>query len=441
MNKTININIGGYFFHIDENAYQKLKRYLEAVSKSLNNDPQGKDEIIDDIEARISELLSEKITDTRQVVNEQDINDIIKIMGEPEEYIENDQEGANSQSNGQREERKTKKLFRDFEGKFLGGVCAGMAYYLNLDVVWIRLAFIVTTIFSGIGLISYIILWVVTPGAKTTAEKLQMEGEKVTIDTIEKKIRKEFGSLKETLEDSAEKVKKKVVNGFQKSKKGTLFGFQDLVDIIGKALNIVFTVVAKCVGIVILFISTTVLIAIILGMFSLICFELLGYEKELMYLPYFIYDSMIPYWVLMTALFILISVPFLTLFILGLRIVSKNTRRFHKTASLCLLGIWIVALFTLLFTMIEKETINAYEGTQISISEQMFEPKETFSLKMTNGESLSFRELQTKSPQRKLVTTNKSKRVHSNTIKVSARKSDLLQPSVNTKKISRGRRV
>ena len=59
MNKTININLGGFFFHIDEIAFQKLKRYLDSISRSLSDDPQGKNEIISDIEARISELLSE----------------------------------------------------------------------------------------------------------------------------------------------------------------------------------------------------------------------------------------------------------------------------------------------------------------------------------------------------------------------------------------------
>ena len=83
MNKTININLGGFFFHIDESAYQKLRRYLDAISKSLNDDPQGKNEIIADIEARISELLSERITDARQVVNEGDIDEISPLWGSP----------------------------------------------------------------------------------------------------------------------------------------------------------------------------------------------------------------------------------------------------------------------------------------------------------------------------------------------------------------------
>ena len=188
MNKTININLGGYFFHIDETAYQKLRRYLDAISKSLSDDPQGKNEIISDIEARISELLSEKITDARQVVNEQDISDIIQIMGEPEDYADSEEAYSEPSYKRTRKQNTGKKLFRDTDDKFIGGVAAGIAHYFDVDVIWIRLAFILTTVFSGVGLLAYIIFWVITPEARTTAEKLQMEGEAVNIDNIEKKI-------------------------------------------------------------------------------------------------------------------------------------------------------------------------------------------------------------------------------------------------------------
>ena len=87
MNKTININLGGIFFHIDELAYQKLKLYLDAIRRSLSDDPQGRDEILNDIELRIGELLSERIKNERQVINEADIDEITKIMGKPEDYL------------------------------------------------------------------------------------------------------------------------------------------------------------------------------------------------------------------------------------------------------------------------------------------------------------------------------------------------------------------
>ena len=111
MNKTININLGGFFFHIDEIAFQKLKRYLDAISRSLSDDPQGKEEIIADIEARISELLSERITDVRQVVNEGDIDEIIVIMGQPEDYTEAEETYSDNTYYKSNRTNNSKKLF------------------------------------------------------------------------------------------------------------------------------------------------------------------------------------------------------------------------------------------------------------------------------------------------------------------------------------------
>mgnify|MGYP001576553868 FL=1 len=213
MNKTININLGGFFFHIDESAFKKLRRYLDAISKSLSDDPQGKNEIIADIEARISELLSEKITDERQVVNENDIDDIITIMGQPEDYAEAEDSYNDASYSYKRNNSKGKKLFRDGEDKFLGGVAAGVAHYFNIDTIWIRLVFLFTTLAGfGIGVLAYIILWILLPEAKTTAEKLQMEGEAVNIDNIEKKIREEFGNVSDTVKQAANQASKKLKN-------------------------------------------------------------------------------------------------------------------------------------------------------------------------------------------------------------------------------------
>mgnify|MGYP000978730212 CR=1 FL=1 len=96
MNKTININLGGIFFHIDELAYQKLRLYLDAIRRSLSDDPQGRDEILNDLEHRIGELLSERIKDARQVVNENDIDEITKIMGKPEDYLVDEEDKGSS---------------------------------------------------------------------------------------------------------------------------------------------------------------------------------------------------------------------------------------------------------------------------------------------------------------------------------------------------------
>jgi len=439
MNKTININLGGYFFHIDETAYQKLRRYLDAISKSLSDDPQGKNEIIADIEARISELLSEKITDARQVVNEQDISNIIKIMGEPEDYEENETGYTDNSSSYQRKKTSNRKLYRDGDDKFLGGVAAGVGHYLGIDAIWLRLLLIALFFSAGFGFLIYIILWVLLPEATTTAEKLEMEGEHVTIDNIEKKIREEFSAIKETLEDGANNVKKKVADGFQKNGKKATSGLQELIGVIGTIVSVLFNMIGKFIGVIIIIFSAIILVLLFLAIFSLGSFELLGYGEDFINLPNFMFDSLIPYWVLAIALFVLIGFPFLILFVLGLRIISSNIKKLGKTVSLSLLGIWIIALLTLLFTGIELGTSSAYNGTKISASELIIKPTDTLHLEMINDDMLFFQETLTRSSKRVFVSDNKLEKIYSTNIKVAVEKSNSETSSIKIRKVSEGR--
>ncbi|MDA9337754.1 PspC domain-containing protein [Flavobacteriaceae bacterium] len=439
MNKTININLGGYFFHIDETAYQKLRRYLDAISKSLSDDPQGKNEIIADIEARISELLSEKIADARQVVNEQDISNIIKIMGEPEDYEENETGYTDNSSSYQRKKTSNRKLYRDGDDKFLGGVAAGVGHYLGIDAIWLRLLLIALFFSAGFGFLIYIILWVLLPEATTTAEKLEMEGEHVTIDNIEKKIREEFSAIKETLEDGANNVKKKVADGFQKNGKKATSGLQELIGVIGTIFSVLFNMIGKFIGVIIIIFSSIILVLLFLAIFSLGSFELLGYGEDFINLPNFMFDSLIPYWVLAIALFVLIGFPFLILFVLGLRIISSNIKKLGKTVSLSLLGIWIIALLTLLFTGIELGTSSAYNGTKISASELVIKPTDTLHLEMINDDMLFFQETLRRSSERVFVSDNKLEKIYSTNIKVAVEKSNSEASSIKIRKVSEGR--
>ncbi len=439
MNKTININLGGYFFHIDETAYKKLKRYLDAIAKSLSDDPEGKNEIIADIEARICELLSEKITETRQVVNELDIHHIIKIMGEPEDYSDHDENFQETKSKSNNGKNNFKKLFRDRENRFISGVSSGIAHYLDLDVVWIRIAFILLTVFSGMGLIAYIVFWIVTPEAKTTAEKLQMEGERVTIDNIEKKIREEFSSIKETIEDGANNVKKKVADGFQRNGKNTTSGLQDFLNVIGNIITVVFNVIGKFIGLIIVIFSSIILISIFFGVFSLGSFELLGYGDNLINLPDFVYDSIIPYWILTICMFIVIGFPFLILFILGLRIISSNIKQFSKTVSLSLLSVWIIALLTIVFAGIDIGTSDAYNGTKIENYPLNLSSKDTLFLKMINDDELYFQDKLRRSTKRIKVEDNGVKKIYATNVKVSVEKSNTENFTFKIRKVSEGR--
>ncbi len=444
MNKTININLGGYFFHIDENAYKKLRRYLDAIAKSLSDDPQGKNEIIADIEARISELLSEKILDARQVVNEQDISDVIKIMGEPEDYTEGEESYTDNSYQYSRRKNNSKKLYRDGDDKFLGGVAAGIAHYFDVDVIWIRLAFILLLFGGGFSLLLYIILWVLLPEAKTTAEKLQMEGEPVNIDNIEKKIREELNSATEKIKNAANEVTQKVnegVSGVKKNGKKARSGFQEFLDTLGKIITAFFSVIGKFIGVIIIIVSASVLISFILALFSIGSFSILGIEDEYMSLPPFMYDSTLPNWLLVTCTLILVGFPFLVLFVLGLRILSSNVKQFSKTTSLTLLGIWIVALLMIVFTGIEFGTSHARSGSNITKKELYIEPNDTLKLNVVNDDNIYYQYNFRRRDNREEVVVNDKFQWYSNYVKVDVRKSKDETTYVEVRKRSRGKNV
>src|SRR5690554_1293539 len=126
MNKTVNINLAGISFHIDENAFDKLSRYLDAIRKSLKG-ADGSEEIMQDIEARIAELFSEKLHFQSQVISLKDLDEVIAVMGQPEDYEVDDEifedvpprSGTRAKSRGRASH---KQLFRDVDNKYIGGV-------------------------------------------------------------------------------------------------------------------------------------------------------------------------------------------------------------------------------------------------------------------------------------------------------------------------------
>lgn len=437
MNKTININLGGYFFHIDEIAYDKLRRYLDAIAKSLSDDPQGKNEIISDIEARISELLSEKITDARQVVNEQDISDIIKIMGEPEDYSETEESFSSSEYSYTRNKNTGKKFFRDGDNKFLGGVASGLGHYFDIDTVWMRLIFIISLFVPAISIITYIILWIITPEARTTAEKLQMEGEAVNIDNIEKKIREEFENVTETLKDGANVVGKKVNEGFKKGSRKAQSGFQEFLDTLGKIIVTLFKIIGKIIGFFLVLISAICIVAFIIALFSIGRFEVLGIED--LHMPPIFYDSVMPQWLLAVCGLILVGFPFLLLFILGLRILSNNVKQFGKTTSLTLFGIWLVAFLILAFSGIEASSHNAKGESYLETKKITIQPSDTLNIKMVNDNNLEYQRNVRKRDNKVEVYINDERKWYSNYVSIDVQESESDEATIQIRKNSSGR--
>jgi phage shock protein PspC (stress-responsive transcriptional regulator) len=443
MNKTININLGGFFFHIDEIAYQKLKRYLDAIARSLSDDPQGKNEIISDIEARISELLSERITDARQVVNEGDIDEIISIMGQPEDYSDNEETYTDNSnySYSRKNKSSSKKLFRDREDKFLGGVASGLAHYTNIDTIWVRLFFILTAVTTGFGFLIYIILWVLLPEAKTTAEKLQMEGEDVNIGNIEKKIRNEFEYLSTKLKDGASEITEKISSAdYDKLRNQTKSGLQDFLDTIGKILSALFKVFGKFMGILLVFIAGVVLISLLFAMFSISSLEILGFEGDFVHYPPFFYDSVLPNWLLTLFGILLVAVPILALLILGLRILSPNLKRVSTTTSLSLFGIWLVSLLFIGFSGIEFATSKAQSAVKVSKKSILFNPEEPLKIGVKNDNDIYYQHNLRRRNNAVEVYVDDEKLKYSNDIKIDVAKSDSNEAYIEIRKESEGRK-
>ena len=209
MNKTVTINIAGLVFHIDEDAYNKLDSYINAVRNSIQQ--ESEDEIIADIEARIAELFAERIDPQTGVIRMNNVDEIINIMGKPEDYIiEDEPVRTNIYS---LHTKNYKKIYRDGEKRVFGGVCSGLGHYFNIDPVWIRIIFILLVLLYGTSLLVYFILWIVIPKANTVSEVLEMKGEPVNISNIEKQFRQGVSTSYQTIKNngkSAAEVIRKV---------------------------------------------------------------------------------------------------------------------------------------------------------------------------------------------------------------------------------------
>ncbi len=439
MNKTININLGGVFFHIDEIAYQKLKNYLDAIRRSLSDDPKGRDEIITDIESRIGELLSEKVKDVRQVINEKDIDEVVEIMGKPEDYMVDDEIFSDDNYDSYSSKR-SKKLYRDGDDKFLGGVSSGMAHYFNVDVIWIRLAWLIAAFGFGFGFIVYPILWILLPQANTTAEKLEMEGEPVNISNIEKKIRDEISDASSRMKNGFDEVSDKVKNAdYQKYRSRAKSGSQDLVDTLGKIFTTIFMIIGKFIGVLLIIISVTTILALIIGLFTVGSLDFIHegwfYQNSLL-----LNNSGLPIWMVSILVFILVGIPFFLLFSLGLRILSNNSKSIGKVTNLSMLGIWLVALLISIFFGTKQYMNTAYDGDVTNNQEVNLTVNDTLNIKLIDNDKISNSVVLRREWGYKVVfDEDNEERIYSNNIRVNIYESQNDKIMVKTKKRSNGK--
>jgi phage shock protein PspC (stress-responsive transcriptional regulator) len=207
MKKNISINISGIIFHIEEDGYETLKKYLDSINKYFSTF-EDSSEILADIESRIAEIFLSKLNEEKQVITSEDVNSLVATMGSVSDFKAAEDQDAAAENTSQQstftnntndtqsttgEQQQTfkasKQLMRDQKRKILGGVCAGLGNYLNVDPLWIRLLFAVLFFAYGITLFIYIIMWIVVPGSfdldePVTGRKMYRDRERKVIGGV-----------------------------------------------------------------------------------------------------------------------------------------------------------------------------------------------------------------------------------------------------------------
>jgi phage shock protein PspC (stress-responsive transcriptional regulator) len=391
MKKNISINISGIIFHIEEDGYEILKKYLDSINKYFASF-EDSSEILSDIESRIAEIFLTKLNEGKQIITQEDVHSLIATMGsvadfkaaEEQEYGQAESRGSSygqtsyqsvSQRKFMRDQKRkilggvcaglghyfnvdpvwirllfalltagwgfgilvylvmwivvpgsyeleepevTKKLFRDNERKVLGGVSGGLAAYFGVDIVIVRLLFVVTTIFGGLGLVAYIVLWIVLPAALSITDKMQMQGEPVTLSNIESTVKKSLN-----VKEGEENVLVKIL----------LFPFRLIGMIItglGKILYPLVEVIRVAFGIVITFTGLTLIfslivtIGILYGLISGMAVPIhLGVPFNEAALPLEAFSRAIPTFTVVAAFFVAL-IPGIMITLLGISAIAKR---------------------------------------------------------------------------------------------------------------------
>ena len=422
MNKTVTINLGGIVFHIDEDAYQKLSRYFDAIKRSLNNS-SGQEEIIKDIEMRISELLSEKLLSDKHVIGLKEIDEVIAVMGQPEDYIIEDDSKAESNYQAY---KKSKKLYRDKDKGMIGGVAAGLSHYLGIDVVWIRVILLLFFFGFGTGILAYIILWIATPEAVTTSEKLEMTGEPVTISSIEKKVREEFDSVSEKFKNvDYDKYGNQIKTGAEK------FG-----NSLSEIISTIFKVFAKFLGVILIITGVTVLFFLFVGIFTLgtgywITFPWTEFVDAGNFTDY-------PIWVFGLLMFLGVGIPFFFLTLLGFRLLSPSMKSIGSIAKYTLLALWILAIAALISIGIQQASEVAYEGKTIQKETLNILPIDTLQIEFRYNENYT-NDLDDTNNFRFVQDASKNEVIYSNNIHFEIEKTDEKAPYIQIERRARGK--
>jgi phage shock protein PspC (stress-responsive transcriptional regulator) len=392
MKKTFTINISGSVFHIDEDAYEKLKGYLQMLNRHFGPMPEGP-EILQDIESRIAELFLEKMSDGKDVIIDPWVDEVIARMGKPEDFMEAGEEQAEGRS--VREEpvgttagKVRRRLYRDPDNRVIGGVCSGMGAYFNIDPVILRVIFVLVFFLgAGTSFLIYLVLWIAVPKARTTAQRLEMRGEEATVSNIQKSIREE-------MKDLGESYNKFVSSPGSEKNQSRMSRFADFV---GDALKVFLRIVVLLFGAALIIGGFVALISFIASM--IVGHSVMsggpffwGINNEFHmpgFLGHFVHSG-----ALTTALFciaFLVGIPILAVLFIGTKLVFRYKTN-NRMIGLGAFGLWLVALIVLITVTVGQVGNFSKRTTTTSSVPVACENCKTIYLKMADNPYDQYRE-------------------------------------------------
>ena len=356
MKRVETININGIVFSIDDDAYVKLNSYIEVLGKYFENEQGGRD-IIADIEARISELFSEREGGVSRVVTIADVTKVIDTLGTPEDIAGTEETPPRP---SQQTPKPMRRLYRDPDYRILGGVCAGLGAWIGIKPIIIRLILLFFVILSfrhfnfnifhvfpsiihgfgnGILVFIYVLLWIIIPKAKTTAQKLEMRGEPVTIDNIEKNIKESF----------SDPLLQKSFRNFQ----------NEVGEVFTKIFGLIGRIIGVFLGLLLLFLG----IGFATGMISMLSMQDLFFNifnQHKIEWEFLSYTELLRHIISPTAYAILlicaITTVTLTIFALlfwGIKLMTGFKVK-HKLLHVALVVVWISTIMTGIITCISQ---------------------------------------------------------------------------------------
>lgn len=373
MKKTVSIHLNGLIFNIDEDAYMVLSSYIDELKAYFGSKEEGI-EIINDIEARIAELFSEKIKPSKQVISLHDVEEVISILGRVEEIC--GEAGEKRESGFQdKEQRSKRKLYRDQELRILGGVCSGLSAYTGINLLAIRIIFMVLFLFSaGFMTLVYLVLWLIIPKARTVAERLEMKGKDINISNIENTIKEEYQEVK---------------SRFREMKRGNNFG--NKLENAGKGfvqgLNAFFKVFGKLIGASFIALGVFLTFILAFGLFAssseFFIFEIAG--ANMLPVPYVLklFAGTTTAYVFLVALAVVVFVPLLSLIYSGVSILFNL--KSMRALNFSLLVLWISGLAMLIAVSVSISTRFISNGEITQKSHITHHPQSTLYLSMNHS--------------------------------------------------------